>query len=108
MHQKKPPKSRVHPIGGTPGCVFLMAGIANSKAAQIPIVGGSTFRSLNHKVLVNLIYIARINIEKLKDHMLKNMNIAKNITVTDRVVSNSRTVPAEFSKFENLKSNRNA
>ena len=33
MFQKKPTASAVHPMTGTPGCVFLIAGSANKRPA---------------------------------------------------------------------------
>ena len=46
--------SAVHPRGGAPAWVFLMAGRANSKPEATPIVPGSTFLSLNHNVVASV------------------------------------------------------
>lgn len=78
MFQKKPATSTVQPIGGAPGCEFLMAGRAKRNPAQKPIVGGSTDRSRSQRV------VARVKTVKERIHIDETIKREKNCVVKER------------------------
>ena len=94
MFQKNPTTSAVHPIGGTPGCAFRTAGIANSMDVITASVGGSTVRSLVH------IVTAMVNTRPDIVQSMMKMKMAKTWVVNERVMWSSDAMERPFAPSE--------
>lgn len=79
--------SAVHPRGGAPDWVFLIAGSANKRPDATPIRLGSTFLSLNHRVAAN------VKIVRDKVHMINMTNCRRNMDIVNMIIPMKPNLP---------------